>query len=273
MSNCIASDDRTSADCSVDTVLTIPTSLRESRCGSDYSQGASVDPAQHASEGAYTSINWDRLPGYIQPDQKMEKRGWFWDHGYDVQRGTDTKTHFWLCRACHTAHLPRTIVFASRGVDNIKKHLLKYHQLDRDGRPTKRRRHEFDNLDLDAHNGRDQRIMNYFNSTFDPEHWKKLLVRWVVRDQIPLWKIESEHFQSLCRYANKLTASTHCLPHHTTLRKMIINEYNRHKGIVTELLRAAQSKIHMSFDLWTSRKLKCFAGKRTYNTEASSRRL
>lgn len=170
MSNYIASDDRTSAGCSVDTVLTIPTSLRESRCGSDYSQAVSVDPAQHASEGAYTGINWDRLPGYMQPDQKMEKRGWFWDHGYDVQRGTDAKTHFWLCRACHTAHLPRTIVFASRGIDNIKKHLLKYHQLDRDGRPTKRRRHEFDNLDLDAHNGRDQRIMNYFNSTFDPEH-------------------------------------------------------------------------------------------------------
>jgi hypothetical protein len=225
------------------------------------SQGVSVDVPQQIWGATYADINWGRLAGYIQPGQKMEKRGWFWDHGYDIQKGTDTKARCWLCRACHTTSPFRTIIFASRGVDNIKKHLLKCHHLDKDGRPIKRQKHDFEILQLDARNHRDQTIMNYYNSTFNPDHWKKLLIRWVVRDQIPLRKIESEHFQALCRYANTLTSFTHCLPHHTTLRKMVITECHRHKGIVTELLRVAQSKIHMSFDLWTSRKLKCFAGK------------
>jgi len=262
MSDYIASDDLTSLVSSPCTPHTNPTSLGEFRCGSECSQDVNVDDSRLVPEGAYTGINWDRLAGYIQPGQKMEKRGWFWDYGYDVQKGTDIKARFWLCRACHTAHPSRTVIFVSRGVDNIKNHMLKHHQLDKDGRPAKRQKHEFDILQLDARNGRDQKIMNYFNSTFNPEYWKKLLIRWVVRDQIPLRKLESEHFQALCRYANKLTTSTHCIPHHTTLRKMIIAEYSKYKGVVTELLRAAQSKIHMSFDLWTSRKLKCFAGKR-----------
>jgi hypothetical protein len=34
---------------------------------------------------------------------------------------------------------------------------------------------------------------------------------------------------------------------------MMIAEFEKHKGIITELLRGAVGQIHMSFDLWTSR--------------------
>ncbi|KID93776.1 restless-like transposase, partial [Metarhizium majus ARSEF 297] len=150
MSDYIASDDQTSLVSSPCTPHTNPISLGEFRCGSECSQDVNVDDSLHVPEGAYTGINWDRLAGYIQPGQKMEKRGWFWDYGYDVQKGTDIKARFWLCRACHTAHPSRTVIFVSRGVDNIKNHLLKHHQLDRDGRPAKRRKHEFDILQLEG---------------------------------------------------------------------------------------------------------------------------
>ena len=102
MSDYIASDDQISIVSSLSTTRTDPNTLTELRHGSDYGQGVSVDVPQQIWGATYADINWGRLAGYIQPGQKMEKRGWFWDHGYDIQKGTDTKARCWLCRACHT---------------------------------------------------------------------------------------------------------------------------------------------------------------------------
>lgn len=84
MSDYIASNGQNSIVSSPCTAQTNPNSLGEFLCGSECSQDVNVDDSRHVSEGAYTGINWSRLSGYIQPDQKMEKRGWFWDHGLDV---------------------------------------------------------------------------------------------------------------------------------------------------------------------------------------------
>src|SRR5436309_9711648 len=65
--------------------------------------------------------------------------------------------------------------------------------------------------------------------------------------------IESFRFSHLLTYANSAITEARCLPTHTTTRNMVIAEFEKHKGIVTELLRGAISQIHMSFDLWTSR--------------------
>ncbi|EKG08943.1 Ribonuclease H-like protein, partial [Macrophomina phaseolina MS6] len=48
-------------------------------------------------------------------------------------------------------------------------------------------------------------------------------------------------------------ASTGCLPSHLTIRKWLLGEFNRHKGVVTEVLHGAPGLIHLSFDGWSSR--------------------
>ncbi|KAM6505364.1 hypothetical protein FSOLCH5_15493 [Fusarium solani] len=243
--------------------MTHPPALSELQRPSGHSSDVPIDSTPPPPyDDAYAGLDWGRIPGYIRPNNTSDRRGWYWEHGFEVQKGTDEKNRFWLCKSCHQKKPHKSYLFASRGVENIKNHMLKYHHLDKDGEPVvKRPRHAFfEPVGLNANNPRDQRIMNHYNSAFEPDQWKKRLLRWVVRDQIPFHKLESEHFRDLCQYANPLTASNHCLPHHTTIRAWIIEEYASNKGIITELLHTAQTKIHVAFDLWTSRSMKCFAG-------------
>jgi len=59
---------------------------------------------------------------------------------------------------------------------------------------------------------------------------------------------------------NTLVGWRDCLATHKTNDSWISQVYNSHIGIVTKKLHAATSKIHPSFDLWTSRNLRAMLG-------------
>lgn len=117
----------------------------------------------------------------------------------------------------------------------------------------------FEQLQLNADDPKDQQVVNWMNSRFDPERFKRLLLSWVVSDAIPFHKLESEHFRKLCEYLRP--QSRPYIPHHTTMRSMIVDEYERHLPVVVDLLQNATTRIHLSFDIWTSRQMRCLAGK------------
>ena len=124
MSDYIVSDDQISVALSLPTAYTDSTSLSKLQYLSTYSLDVnSNDELQKLIKDGYASFNWGRLPGYIRPDQKMERRGWYWEHSYNIQKGTDLTARFWLCHVCHTSQPSKQRIFTSRGVNNIKKHL------------------------------------------------------------------------------------------------------------------------------------------------------
>ncbi|OAQ60846.1 transposase-like protein [Purpureocillium lilacinum] len=96
--------------------------------------------------------------------------------------------------------------------------------------------------------------MNAFISSFDPLRFQHLLIRWVACDNIPFQKLESPYFRDLMAYANSAIADSGSVPTHSTIRDWIVRSFNRHKGVVTELLRRSLSRINVSFDAWSSRK-------------------
>ncbi|KAI8404533.1 hypothetical protein FOFC_16028 [Fusarium oxysporum] len=186
---------------SFSTAVTDPPALSQPQRPSVHSSDAPIDDTPPPPyDDAYEGLNWGRIPGYIRPNNTSDRRGWYWEHGFEVQKGTDEKNRFWLCKSCHQKKPHKSYSFASRGVENIKNHMLKYHHLDKDGEPAaKRPKHAFfEPVGLNASNLRDQRIMNHYNSAFDPDQWKKRLLRWVIRDKIPFHKLESESFRDLC---------------------------------------------------------------------------
>lgn len=245
--------DASSIDSHVRTVQSEPPTSTETQ--SDPS--APADPL--ADEDHYQDIVWARLRGYICPPKSDKLRAWFWKYGYYIQQGTSSE-RYWLCRECHTKKPYRTTRYIIAGVNNIKKHLLDVHRISKDGLVcNKRSRTVFEQLQLNADDPKDQQVMNWINGRFDPEHFKRLLISWVVSDNIPFYKLESERFRELCEYLRP--QSRQHVPHHTTTRSMIIDEYERHLPIVIDLLQNAATQIHLSFDIWTSRQTRCLAGK------------
>ncbi|KAL6405698.1 Ribonuclease H-like protein [Ilyonectria robusta] len=102
--------------------------------------------------------------------------------------------------------------------------------------------------------------MNAFIASFDPVRFQHLLVRWVACDNVPFNKLESPYFRELMGYANSAIIESGSLPTHTTIREWIVRSFNRHKGVVTEILGRSLGRINISFDAWSSRKFTSLLG-------------
>jgi hypothetical protein len=81
--------------------------------------------------------------------------------------------------------------------------------------------------------------------------FKGLLIRWFVCCQLAFFMLENTIFRDFIVYLNAALGGL--LPKATsTLRKWIMAEYELKKEALKEELEASNSKIHISFDIWTA---------------------
>ncbi|EKG09103.1 Ribonuclease H-like protein, partial [Macrophomina phaseolina MS6] len=197
---------------------------------------------------------WSRYPGYLVSGE-VKRTGWTWSHGYDIKHETTGKRR-WVCWHCVEDGSPPADYMDS-GTENHGKHLAKEHGIpDPAGKHNIKKRAVVSvaqQLQLSAKKPEEQAILNRLIRSFNPAHFQELLMDWIAHDNIPFRKVESERFRCLLEYTNPQVASTGCLPSHPTIRKWLLGEFNRHKGVVTEVLHGAPGLIHLSFDGWSSR--------------------
>ncbi|KAI1157370.1 hypothetical protein F5B18DRAFT_645302 [Nemania serpens] len=62
------------------------------------------------------------------------------------------------------------------------------------------------------------------------------------------------------KYTNGATIESGSLPTHSTACKWILRSFDRHKGVITELLARSLSCINISFNAWSSRKFTSLLG-------------
>jgi hypothetical protein len=75
-----------------------------------------------------------------------------------------------------------------------------------------------------------------------------------------LTRLKVLYFRDMMLELNESLGELDCLPTHRSVRDWIIKDFNKYKGIVTEHLQNALGKVHISFDLWTSRNLLTLCG-------------
>ena len=222
-----------------------------------------VSETSSAGQEGYKGIDWSRLPGYyIRRHRRRQRTGWVWEYGYDIEK--DGSGHrFWLCRECHRKKATGPHMYDAASTSQANSHMVSVHRINGDGPMApqrKKQRSLFDMADLDPQRPKDQAVMNAFIASFDPLHFQSLLVRWVACDNVPFHALESPRFRDLLQYANHAIIESGSLPTHSTIREWIIRSFDRHKGVVTELLGRALSRIHVSFDAWSSRNFTSLLG-------------
>lgn len=74
---------------------------------------------------------------------------------------------------------------------------------------------------------------------------------WITHDNLPFRLIESERLRRMIEFINPLYKDK--IPSSAVLRSRLQSIYNGAKGAVTEHLKSARGKIHITFDGWTSR--------------------
>lgn len=234
----------------------------EHRDASDFdTKNGEPDTSSTAASDGYQDIDWSRIPKFQLPSRLSHHRAWIWTQGYDIEE-TKTGERHWLCKLCHIAKRQTSHLWKISGGTALPlKHLKELHQLTENG-PVTKKRSFFDAFKQPdgSLTTRDRDIVHQLITGFNPERFKTMLTRWIVHDNIAFNQVESPYFRDLMLELNGSLGDLNCLPTHRSIRDWITKDFERYKGIVAGHLHNALGKIHISFDIWTSRNLLTLCG-------------
>jgi len=82
------------------------------------------------------------------------------------------------------------------------------------------------------------------------KEFRRSLLKWMIKSHTPFYTVDDEDFREIIACCN--TQMTAYLPGRDALRSWTKQEFVVAKNKIKEMLKATQSKIHVSFDIWTS---------------------
>jgi hypothetical protein len=103
-------------------------------------------------------------------------------------------------------------------------------------RARKKKPEIFEELENNSYD--DQATINRLITSFNPQRFKTALTRWICYDNIKLRQVDTEPFRRMMLTANDGLELAGCLPSRNTLRAWIMDDWKRHKGIITALLNS-----------------------------------
>ena len=162
--------------------------------------------------------------------------------GYEIVHVDRRSKHYYCCLCLDekkdTAYKPLII----NGISSIHSHFRSKHNIDQSGKVIERESSARVSM---ASSGLEEFI---FQSTLDK--FKLLLIQWIIFCHISFLQIENKYFHNLLTFLS--TALGSFLPSRNTFCCWVLEEFKIRKLRLRKTLRKARSKIHLSFNLWTS---------------------
>jgi hypothetical protein len=200
-----------------------------------------IDPAVSApSEIAYKGRRWLRID-HAPNLAKNSAVSRIWDHGDEYIALEDTNIFAWRCRICaNVVLLPR------RGTYPALRHLKVVHQLllGEDDSSS------IASVATDSSSAAPGFLQLVTNTKPAVHRFRHHLLHWVVNKQLPFTTVEDDDFRQMLLALSPSIESY--MVGKSTIRNWVVEEYERARLQVKEVLAEAKSKIHISFDLWTS---------------------
>ena len=175
------------------------------------------------------------------------KISWIWEHGADIQWNSK---RIWLCRRCHTSKKYHQGVLIYNGTTHITEHLERCHKISETGPIVQETTVS---------------LANYWQGctpslpTFDDAAFKQEYIDWVIAEDLSFHQSTSKRTRRLFERASQGTKLV--IPSSaTTLSGWIKSSYEQRRLIIKDLLCSSKSKIHLSFDMWSSPNYLSFCG-------------
>lgn len=208
-------------------------------------------------ETNYDGIDWDRLKAYQRPYKALERNPSFiYKYGYRLQHRV-SKRIYWECAYCHQRSIPGGRFDITTATSASKRHLAENktgHGYDKHGEitfETKKRKATVLELLHDRHTI-SQGLANDFIGGFNAKRFKQSVIEWITANNHPLREVETPAFRSMIAAANPDAES--CIwKNHQSIRVHIMADYKAYQLAVCDELANARSKLHFSFNGWTTR--------------------
>ncbi|KAG9387108.1 Dimer-Tnp-hAT domain containing protein, partial [Pyrenophora tritici-repentis] len=212
--------------------------LRESRAeetiipppeGSEHATVAASGAASEAVdegfvwvEDKYDGFNWSRYPKHCKPPTSLSNRAsWVYSHGYRIAL--------------------RSNVAKSRGSATIAISTIS-------ALPSPRKETL---LERALQKGCSQAVANELTN-FNIQEFRLAAVTWLVENNLPLLQFESSSFRNMIQLAS-VEAERALWASHNSVSRYVIRLYNYLLPKVVASLSESMSKVHISFDGWTTK--------------------
>ena len=166
-----------------------------------------------------------------------------WDHGGQyLNLQTSEIPHSWICDHCDS------IIKLARSQSswNISRHLRRAHQI-----RIKRENSEVEEEEQETTQGTHIEGFRALVTMIDIERFRRLLVRWIVQGQIPFSAVKLAQFKDLL-VCLQPGIERYLIHSHSTMKSWVDSEYTRARQQLKARINTSLSRIHLSFDIWTS---------------------
>jgi hypothetical protein len=228
----------TSRPADSDNIILAPSSINPTR-----DPNALIEPDEFKLLGK----QYIRCCSLAKPPKHTKKRtSVIWLYGEDIQLQRDGRK-FWYCYFCEKQHNQQELPVVGKGNSTALDHLEAKHNINRTtGEPKTAPSKDPTQLSISDCNGMKSLI---FARRLD--HFKDLLVRWIVCCHIAFFQIENSLFRDLLFYL--FPPLEKLLPRAaSTIRQWVKDAFEARKDKLRQDMREAHSSISISFDLWTS---------------------
>lgn len=210
---------------------------------------------------SFDGIDWARLPSYMKPLAGSKRpKSWIFRYGYRVVERQATKRIWFVCKYCH---IHKIIDAGGGGLFNITQattsaatHLSqpkRGHNLTKDGpKSTPKAQGQLSlRQALDAGLEMPQPTANALGN-FDVQGFRVATVMWLVNQNHPLSELMAPDFREVIRFANP-EAEAALWVSRTSVSTFVMRLFRSIRPQVVNALSSAVSKIHVSFDGWTTK--------------------
>ncbi|TKA59147.1 hypothetical protein B0A49_13257 [Cryomyces minteri] len=184
----------------------------------------------------YKDIDWSRLPTFQRPYKPLQRNGsWVWQFGYRMQERSSN-------------------VSTSSAIKHLAREDIPMHSVDRNGpiTPTTKKRKRSVYEQVQDEHYIPQAVLNGLIASYNSNRFKRKILKWITARNQPLREVETSEFLEMIEAANP-NAAEDIFKSHQSVHDYSLSEYSSHEGILVEQLKQAASKIHISFDGWSTR--------------------
>jgi hypothetical protein len=185
----------------------------------------------------------------IAVDRKRNS-AWYWAHGKEFECQTPNKQGkkalWWACKLCTSFK-----AYLRSGSQHINQHLRSIHHLQQN-QLIRSSRSVLDLQQNARSNSYNAQLSDIDNLQIQKAKFEEALISWVTCDHIPFTVVKSPLFQQLLTLLSDRLPSLLCTSHNS-LRASIMKDFSRRRGLIERWIKRRKStKIHFSFDLWSS---------------------
>jgi hypothetical protein len=168
-----------------------------------------------------------------------------WDLGNEYCAENDTALRLWRCKMCSPQRL---FVLHKSNISSANRHLKSVHDIQpatAEGNAQKRKAQE------ELYEQEMPKKVKTLIQEVNAEQFRSCLLQWIVEEQIPFTTVESSAFQGMLEALNE-GVKKYLVKSGSTIRNWAKDAYLKAQQQIIQHLGNSKSRVHISFDLWTS---------------------